>query len=159
MEDRFRQEQGFESVVGGLTGGGPIPRQVYLGEVYEGSGNVGVIGDETSIEIGKAKEGSDVFHLFGGGPTGNTIQFDGVHGELSRFDNHSEIFHLSRGKTTFLQFEMEVQFCHSLKDVFGTFTMGFFVRGEDKEVIHIDDKPSFCDHVSEGVIHEPLEHC
>ena len=37
--------------------------------------------------------------------------------------------------------------------------MGFFIRGEDKEVVHINDEPSFCDHVSEGVIHELLEHC
>ena len=36
-------------------------------------------------------------------------------------------------------------------------SMGFFVRGEDKEVIHVDDKPSFCNHVSEGVVHELLE--
>jgi len=28
---------------------------------------------------------------------------------------------------------------------------------EDKEVIHINNKPSFSDHVSEGVIHESLE--
>ena len=37
------------------------------------------------------------------------------------------------------------------------FTMGFFIRGEDKEVVHVDAEPSFCNHVSEGVIHELLE--
>ena len=37
--------------------------------------------------------------------------------------------------------------------------MGFFVMGEDKEVIHIEDEPSFCNYVSEGVIHELLECC
>ena len=46
-----------------------------------------------------------------------------------------------------------------LEDMFGSFMMGFFVRGEDKEVVHIDDKPSFCNHVSEEVVHEPLERC
>ena len=35
--------------------------------------------------------------------------------------------------------------------------MGGSVGGEDEEVIHVDDKPSFCDHVPEGVIHESLE--
>ena len=34
--------------------------------------------------------------------------------------------------------------------------VGFFIRGEDEKVIHIDDKPSFHDHVSEGVVHELL---
>ena len=46
-----------------------------------------------------------------------------------------------------------------LEDTFGTFTMGFFIRREDKEVTHIDDEPSFCDHISEGVVHEPLKCC
>ena len=45
-----------------------------------------------------------------------------------------------------------------LEDALGAFAVGFFVRGEDKEVIHINDKPSFGDHVTEGVIHEPLKH-
>ena len=31
------------------------------------------------------------------------------------------------------------------------------VGGEDKEVIHIDDKPSFCNHIAEGVVHEALK--
>jgi len=31
------------------------------------------------------------------------------------------------------------------------------VWGEDEEVIHINDEPSFSDHVSEGVIHKSLE--
>jgi hypothetical protein len=35
--------------------------------------------------------------------------------------------------------------------------MKFVVREEDEEVIHVDDKPSFSDHVSEGVIYESLE--
>ena len=52
---------------------------------------------------------------------------------------------------------MEVQFRHALEDTFGAFAMGVFVRGEDKEVVHIDDEPSFCDHVLEGVVHELLE--
>ena len=37
------------------------------------------------------------------------------------------------------------------------FMMGFFIWGENKEVVHVYDKPSFGDHVSEGVIHESLE--
>ena len=44
-----------------------------------------------------------------------------------------------------------------MEDAFGAFAVGFFVRGEDKEVIHINDKPSFSDHIAERVIHEPLE--
>ena len=31
------------------------------------------------------------------------------------------------------------------------------VRGVDEEIIHIDDKPFFGDHVAEGVIHKSLK--
>ena len=37
------------------------------------------------------------------------------------------------------------------------FLMGFFIRGEDKEVVHINDEPSFGDHVLERVVHESLK--
>ena len=35
--------------------------------------------------------------------------------------------------------------------------MCFSVGGEDEQVIHVDEEPSLSDHISEGVIHEPLE--
>ena len=35
--------------------------------------------------------------------------------------------------------------------------MGGRVGRIDEEVIHVDDEPSFCDHVMEGIIHEALE--
>ena len=31
------------------------------------------------------------------------------------------------------------------------------VGGVDEEIVHIDDEPSFSDHIVEGVIHEPLK--
>ena len=31
------------------------------------------------------------------------------------------------------------------------------VRRIDKEVIHVDNEPSFCDHIAKGIIHEVLE--
>ena len=35
--------------------------------------------------------------------------------------------------------------------------MGGQVGGVNEEIIHVNDKPSFCDHVAKGVIHEALE--
>ena len=52
---------------------------------------------------------------------------------------------------------MKVEFCHALEDTTGSVCMDLRVRGGDEEVIHVDDEPSFSDHVSEGVIHESLE--
>ena len=52
---------------------------------------------------------------------------------------------------------MKVEFSHPLEDVMGSFFMGFWIGGDNEEVIHIDDEPSFSDHILEGVIHELLE--
>jgi len=56
MEDWFRQEKGFKGVEGGLASGGPVPLEVLFGEVDEGTGDIGVVGDESTIKIGEAKE-------------------------------------------------------------------------------------------------------
>ena len=31
------------------------------------------------------------------------------------------------------------------------------VRGIDEEIVHIDDEPSFSNHIVEEVVHEPLK--
>ena len=57
----------------------------------------------------------------------------------------------------FLKLQVKVEFCHMLEDMTGSVCMGLRVRGGDEEVIHVDDEPSFSDHVLEGVIHKLLE--
>ena len=52
---------------------------------------------------------------------------------------------------------MEVEFCHLLEDTLGLFFVGFWVGRGNKKVIHVDDEPSFSDHVSKRVVHEMLE--
>ena len=49
----------------------------------------GVVRNELMVEVSKAKEGSHVFDFGWGRPGSNAIEFDGVHGKLSRFYDHS----------------------------------------------------------------------
>ena len=44
-----------------------------------------------------------------------------------------------------------------LEDTFDAFVVNFCIREDNKEVVHVNDKPSFSYHVVEGVIHESLE--
>ena len=44
-----------------------------------------------------------------------------------------------------------------LKDTLGSLFVAFVVVRVDKEVIHIDDKLSLCNHVPKRVGHEPLK--
>ena len=41
--------------------------------------------------------------------------------------------------------------------MFGSFLVVFVIVGVDKEVIHINDEPSFCNHVPKRIEHEPLK--
>ena len=52
---------------------------------------------------------------------------------------------------------MEVEFGHSLEDMVSMLCVCCGVRGGDEKVIHVDEEPSFCDHVLKGVVHESLE--
>ena len=58
---------------------------------------------------------------------------------------------------TLLKLQMEVKVCYPLENTASLFGVSCGVGGGDEEVIHIDDKPSFSDHVSERVVHELLE--
>ena len=80
MEDGLREEETFEGVEGRLTRRGPVPGKVLLGEVEERTGDVGVVRDKASIEIGKSKEGANIFHLGWGRPTRDSVELDWVHG-------------------------------------------------------------------------------
>ena len=41
--------------------------------------------------------------------------------------------------------------------MFGLFFMVLVVVRADEEVIHVNDKPSFCNHIPERIRHEPLK--
>ena len=114
VKDGFGEKELFEGVKGGLASRGPVPREIFLGEVEEGAGDVGVIGDEVAVEIGEAKEGANVFHFGRGRPTCDSIEFDGVHGQLSWFNDHPEVFYLVGGKLALFEFQVKVEFSHAL---------------------------------------------
>ena len=50
----------FEGLKGGLASRGPVPCQVFLGKVDEGAGDIGVVGNGSTIKISKAEEGASL---------------------------------------------------------------------------------------------------
>ena len=136
---------------------GPIPGKVLLGEVEEGASDVGVVGNEPTVEVGESKERANIFHLSWRRPICDAVELDGVHGQLARFHNHSKVFYLVGGELAFLEFQVKVKFCHALENAFRAFFVEGGVRGVDKKIVHVDDEPSFGNHIAEGVIHEALE--
>ena len=69
--------------------GVPFPRSIHFGEVDQWVGNIGIVRNKSSVEVGKTKEGSNVFDFRGSWPFYNTVQFYWVHGKLSWSDDHS----------------------------------------------------------------------
>ena len=114
VEDGFGEEKTFEGVEGGLAGRGPVPREVLLGEVEEGAGDVGVVGDESAVEVSEPKERANIFHLGWRRPVCNAVELDGIHGQLAGFHNHAEVFYLVSGEFALLKFQVKVEFSHSL---------------------------------------------
>ena len=80
MKDGFGEEETFEGVEGGLTRRGPVPGEVLFGEVKKRASDVGVIGDESLVEIGETKERANIFHLSWCRPICDAVELDGVHG-------------------------------------------------------------------------------
>ena len=76
---------------------------------------------------------------------------------MSRFNDHAEVFNLVGGELAFLEFQMKIKLSHTLQDTLRTFFMEGGVGGVDEEIIHIDNEPSFGNHVVEGVVHESLK--
>ena len=58
---------------------------------------------------------------------------------------------------TFLQFEGKGKFSHALENSEGAESVDFGIIREDEKIIHIDNEPSFGNHVSERVVHKSLE--
>ena len=131
--------------------------EVFLSEVNEGAGDIRVVGNKSTVEVGEAKEGAYVLDFSRGWPFGNSIKLYRIHGKLTGFNDHSEVFYLVCGEFAFLKLEVQIEFSHALEDTLGAFLVSSGIGGEDEEVIHVDDEPSFCDHVSEGVVHESLK--
>ena len=73
-------------------------------EVQEEAGNSGAVRDESTIEIGKAKEGLYILDFSGGWPSSNAVEFDRVHSKLTRFHDYSEVFDFRDIKLTLFEF-------------------------------------------------------
>ena len=114
VKDGFGEEETFEGIKRGLARRGPVPGEVLLGEVEERASDIGVIGDESSVEIGETEERANIFHLSWCRPICDAVEFDGIHGQLAGFHDHAEVFYLVGGKLAFLEFQMKVQLSHAL---------------------------------------------
>ena len=131
MKYWVRNEGPLEDGKGGITGFRPIPGVGFLSEVKERTGDIGVVGYESVIEIGKAQEGMDIFDNGWSQLIGNSSYFDMVHCQGPGLDDHAQVFYFLDSEGTFLQFEVEVQFLHMLENSLFLCLVFSIIVGED----------------------------
>ena len=157
VKDGFGEEKAFEGVEGGLARRGPVLGEVLLGKVEEGTSDVGVVGNESTVEVGEPEERANIFHLGWRRPICNAVEFDGIHGQLAGFYDHAEVFYFVGGESTFFELQVKVELSHALQNAFSVFFVEGGVGRVDEEIVHVDDEPSLGNHIAEGVVHETLE--
>ena len=59
----------------GVCLGIPVPRCVFVSEVSKRYNDVGIVENETSVEVGEAKEGLDLLEILRSWPVENSVDF------------------------------------------------------------------------------------
>ena len=104
-KDRCRGDQLLEFIERGLLQGSPMPSDIFLGEVKEGTRMVREILDELSVEIYESDKGLDFPFVPRLRPLRNSGHFYRVHLYRSLQDNYSKILYPSMLELTLLQLE------------------------------------------------------
>ena len=76
-----------------------------MGECMEGAGNLGVVADESSVEVHKPYEGLDVLYLCWLWLACDSLDLNRVHCYMVLRDNKPKVVHLLMFKLTFLWLE------------------------------------------------------
>ena len=156
-ENRGRGEDLTKVIEGTLLKSSPNPRFVFFGKEHKGGDNVGVIRDELLIEICEAKEGTNSFDGGGKFPYVNGRQFDWINFDQSIANDETKVFH-GGVEGTFGKFDRKTVFMKALEDVVCLFVMEFEgTGGVETQVIHVDFKPAFGNHVGKNMVYEGLK--
>src|SRR5438128_11510164 len=107
----------FEGVERTPTLLGKVPRGVLSGEPSEGDHDVGVIVNETTIEVGEAQEGLDVLYPSGLRPVADGLDFVLGHRQSRGCEAVPEVLHGFRVALTFFGFGIQAVLSQSAKDV------------------------------------------
>jgi hypothetical protein len=137
-EDRSCGESLLECIEGCLTILGKIPFDVLLSQSHEQNCDIGVVMDESSIEVGKPKERLDVFHFTGYRPLLDGLDLVGGHGKAVRREDISEILHGVTVPFTFTRACKQVVLPESSENLSNVFTMLFRDVGVHEDVVEID---------------------
>src|SRR5712671_5911637 len=146
-----------EGAKGRFLGRGPNVGDVFLCESKERVCNLGIVLDEATVKVAKAKEGLEFLNGLWLRPFGDTGNLGRVHGDGSFRNDDAEIFDRSLVKRAFLGFEEEVVFLEAGEDVVGKGVKEWQGGVEEENIIKVDNEMAFIDKVREDGVHKGLE--
>ena len=94
-----------------------------MGKLRERNDNVGVVVNETSVEVCKSKEGLDVLHFPWFWPIGDGLNFLHRHGKSIRGKTETEVLSGGGVELTFLWLGKEIVLSEMLEDFVDVFLM------------------------------------
>ena len=110
-----------------------------MGKPREGNNDVGVVVDESMVEVCKSKEGLNVLNFPRFWPIGNGLNFLHRHGESVGRETETEVLGGGGMELTFLWLGEEIVLSEASEDFADVFLMGLEVLGVYQDVIQIDD--------------------
>ena len=105
----------FEGIEQTPTLLGKVPRGVLLGEPSEGDHDVGVIINESTIEIGEAQKGLDILYLSGLRPVADGLDFVLGHCQSRGCETVPKVLHGFRVELTFFRFGIQAVLLQTAK--------------------------------------------
>jgi len=125
----FEYVEGFAGLLGELI------RDPLTGKTSEGDHDIGVVENETSIEVGKAEKGLNILDFPQLRPILYDLDLCLVHGESLRRQNVSEVFHSLGVELTLVSAGVEAIFSESSEHFFNVLLVVREVVGVNEDVI------------------------
>src|SRR5882724_10523931 len=155
-KDRSCCESLFKCFKGGLALIGEMPWGTLVGKMHERDCDFGISVDETTVEVGKAKERLNILDFPQYWPILNDLNFVWGHGEAFGRQHISEVFTGSDMELTFVCTGKKSVSAESAEYFLNVeFVLGNIV-GINKDVVQIYDDYDV-NHICENVVHKSLK--
>ena len=128
-EDRSRSESLLQEVESRATVVSEFPRSVFVGKPRERNDDVGVVMNETTVEVRKSEEGLNVLNFPQFWPVRNGLNFLHRHRESIGRKTETEVLGGGGMELTFLWLGKEIVSAEASEDVMDMFPMGLEVLG------------------------------
>jgi hypothetical protein len=157
-KDGGRGECILEPLEGSLGCIVELELDILLEKAGQGDDDPGVALDKTPIEVGKTKEGLDIMDRLRFGPTSDSLDLVGCHGNAIGRDDITKKLDGGFVELAFLGLGVKSISSKTLQDLTHMAFMLSGIAREDQDVVEVDEDIDI-EKVSEEVIHPLLERC